>query len=74
MLASNLSGQYYLLLTARAKDPPRYLGYEQVHPRWYTFPEHAKEGSEDTLLYLTSVHIRGLSDQSEALQKYQSQL
>jgi hypothetical protein len=38
-----------------------------------SFPEHAKEGSEDTLLYLTCVRIRGLSDQSEALQKYRSQ-
>lgn len=27
-----------------------------------SFPEHAKEGSEDTLLYLTCVCIRGLSD------------
>jgi hypothetical protein len=33
-----------------------------------SFPEHAKEGSEDTLLYLTCIRIRGLSDQSEALQ------
>jgi hypothetical protein len=37
MLASNLPGQYHLLLTVRAKDPPRYLGYEQVYPRWYPF-------------------------------------
>jgi RNA 3'-terminal phosphate cyclase (ATP) len=63
MLVSNLPSQYHLLLTARAEDPPGYLGYEQVYLRRHVFPEHAKEGSEDTLLYLTRVCIRGLSDQ-----------
>lgn len=54
---------FRMLLTVRAEGSPRYLGYEQVYPRRHVFPEHAKKGLKDILLYLTHVCIHGLSDQ-----------